>query len=124
MTAATFAEAQKLVQVQMNAVQRAQAALNWRESMAPLDERRTGTRKVDLEPGLAPYSGWNPVLPGRSPMPRPDRFTGSGRDPGPLPASDADIAFAPLWKLARWVESRQLHSGCQLLHAPAGGRRT
>ncbi len=109
-TAATFAGAEKLVQVQMSAVQRAQAAQNWRDSMAPLYERRTGPRKVALEPELAPYSGCNPVLPGRSPMPRSDRFTGSGRDPGPLPASDADIAFAPLWKLARWVESRQLHS--------------
>lgn len=109
-TAATFAGAEKLVQVQMSAVERAQAAQNWRDGMAPLYERRTGPRKVALEPGLAPYSGCNPVLPGRSPMPRSDRFTGSGRDPGPLPASDADIAFAPLWKLARWVESRQLHS--------------
>ncbi|MDE3121286.1 MAG: amidase, partial [Paracoccaceae bacterium] len=37
-------------------------------------------------------------------------FVASGRDPGPVPASDADIAFAPLWKLARWIQSRQLQS--------------
>jgi Asp-tRNA(Asn)/Glu-tRNA(Gln) amidotransferase A subunit family amidase len=109
-TAATFAEAEKLVRVRMSAADRAQAASNWRDSMAPAYERRTGPRRVALESGLAPYSQWNPVLPGRNPMPRAAEFAGSGRDPGPLPASDADIAFAPLWKLARWVESRQLRS--------------
>ena len=109
-TAGTFAEAEKLMRVRMSAKDRAQAAGNWRDSMASLYERRTGPRKVDLEPGLAPYSRWNPVLSGRSPTPGANEFVGSGRDPGPLPAADADIAFAPLWKLARWVQSRQLRS--------------
>ncbi|HEV2442635.1 MAG TPA: amidase [Steroidobacteraceae bacterium] len=109
-TAGSFAEAEKLMRVRMSAKDRAQAAGNWRDSMASLYERRTGPRKVDLEPGLAPYSRWNPVLPGRSPTPGANEFVGSGRDPGPLPAGDADIAFAPLWKLARWVQSRQLRS--------------
>jgi Asp-tRNA(Asn)/Glu-tRNA(Gln) amidotransferase A subunit family amidase len=109
-SAATFAEAEKLMRVRMSAADRAQAAQNWRVSMAPLCERRTGPRRVDLPPSLAPYSRWNPVLPGHNPTPRADRFVGSGRDPGPLPASDADIAFAPLWKLARWMQSRQLRS--------------
>jgi Asp-tRNA(Asn)/Glu-tRNA(Gln) amidotransferase A subunit family amidase len=109
-TTATFAEAEKLMRVQMTAADRAQAASNWRGSMAPVYERRTGPRKVDLEPGLAPYSQWNPVLAGRNPMPRADEFVGSGRDPGPLPASDAAIALAPLWKLAHWVQARQLQS--------------
>jgi Asp-tRNA(Asn)/Glu-tRNA(Gln) amidotransferase A subunit family amidase len=109
-SAATFAEAERLMRVQMSAADRAQAAQNWRVSVAPLYERRTGPRRVDLPPSLAPYSRWNPVLPGHNPTPRADRFVGSGRDPGPLPANDADIAFAPLWKLARWVQSRQLRS--------------
>ncbi len=47
----TFAEAEKLVQVEMTAADRAQAAGNWREAMAPLYERRTGPRKVVLETG-------------------------------------------------------------------------
>jgi Asp-tRNA(Asn)/Glu-tRNA(Gln) amidotransferase A subunit family amidase len=109
-TAGTFAEAEKLMQVRMSAAERAQAAGNWRDSMAPVYERRTGPRRVDLPSGLAPYSQWDPVLPGRSPTRRRNHFAGSGRDPGPLPASDVDIAFAPLWKLARWVQSRQLQS--------------
>jgi Asp-tRNA(Asn)/Glu-tRNA(Gln) amidotransferase A subunit family amidase len=109
-TGATFLEAERLMQVRISAAQRAQAAQNWRESMAPLYERRMGPRKVDLEPGLAPYSQWNPVLPGQSLTARRDEFVRSGRDPGPLPASEVDIAFAPLWKLSRWVRSRQLQS--------------
>jgi len=109
-TATTFAEAEKLMRVRMSAKDRAQAAGNWRENMAPNYERRTGPRKVDLEPGLAPYSQWNPLLPGHGPTPRKNEFVVSGRDPGPLPASEADIAFAPLWQLAGWVQSRQLQS--------------
>ncbi len=109
-SAVTFAEAQELARVTMSLPERAEAASNWRNSMAPLYERRTGPRRVDLEPTLAPYSLCNPVLPGQAPMPRRNRFVRSGRDPGPLPARDVDIAFAPLWKLARWVELRQLES--------------
>jgi Asp-tRNA(Asn)/Glu-tRNA(Gln) amidotransferase A subunit family amidase len=109
-TAAVFGEAQALLQVRMSPAERAEAASNWRNSMAPLYERRTGPRKVDLEADLAPYSLCNPVLPGSRPAPRRERFVRSGRDPGPLPATEDDIAFAPLWKLARWVESRQLRS--------------
>src|SRR5262249_46418428 len=45
---ATFAEAEKLVNVQMTAREREQAAANWRRSLAPLYERRTGPRKLDL----------------------------------------------------------------------------
>jgi Asp-tRNA(Asn)/Glu-tRNA(Gln) amidotransferase A subunit family amidase len=109
-TAPTFAEAEKLVRVRMSPGERAEAASNWRNSMAPLYERRTGPRRVDLEPGLAPYSLWNPVLPGHAPVSRRNEFIHSGRDAGPLPARDADVAFAPLWKLAGWVRTRQLSS--------------
>lgn len=109
-TPATFAEAGKLLRIRMSPAHRAEAALNWRESMAPLYERRTGPRTVDLEPDLAPYSHWNPVLPGYSTAPRADEFITSARSPGPLPTRDTDIAFAPLWKLARWMSSRQLSS--------------
>ncbi len=38
----TFAEAEKLVRVEMTDAERAQAAGNWRNSMAALYERRTG----------------------------------------------------------------------------------
>ena len=109
-SAATFAQAENLVRVHMTLPERAEAASNWRNSMAPLYERRTGPRRVALEPGLAPYSLCNPVLPGTDPMPHRAEFIRSGRDPGPLPSHEADIAFAPLWQLSRWIEARQLTS--------------
>jgi Asp-tRNA(Asn)/Glu-tRNA(Gln) amidotransferase A subunit family amidase len=105
---ATIAEAEKLVQVTYTAAERTQAAANWRVSMAPLYERRTGPRKVALEAALAPASQWNPALPGLSIGPARHRFVRSNAAAGKLPARDEDIAFAPVTQLARWVETRQL----------------
>ena len=109
-SAATFAEAEKLAMVELTAAERAQAAQSWRASMATLHERRSGPRRVALAPTLAPYSTWNPLLPGHAPLAQRDRFVRSERDPGALPRADADIAYAPLWKLSRWIESRRLSS--------------
>ena len=106
----TFAEAEKLMQVELSGTERAVAAGSWRTTMAALYERRTGPRKVGLEPALAPYSLWDPVLPGQSRGPARDRFVRTSNDPGPLPASDADIAFASLAQLSRWIERRKLSS--------------
>jgi len=107
---ATFAEAEKLVNIQLTASDREQAAANWRKSMAPLYERRTGPRKAILEPALAPYSRWDPVIPSAKGGPPRDRFAWSHPDSGPLPSADADIAFAPLVHLAGWIQKRQLTS--------------
>jgi Asp-tRNA(Asn)/Glu-tRNA(Gln) amidotransferase A subunit family amidase len=108
--AAAFAAAEKLVQVDLTEADRAMAAANWRNSMAALYERRVGPRKVKLSTTLAPFSTWNPVLPEHGPIPRRDRFVRSERDPGTVAVSDAQIGFAPLWKLSRWVQSRKLSS--------------
>src|SRR6185312_10159123 len=101
---------EKLVQVELTAAERAEAAGNWRSAMAPLYERRTGPRKIELESTLAPYSRWNPVLPGESSGPPQQRFVSSHLDPGPLPGSEEDIAFAPVTRLSRWIETRKLTS--------------
>ena len=47
-TPATFEDAERLVQWTMTPAERAQAAGSWRRSLAPLMERRTGPRKVQL----------------------------------------------------------------------------
>ncbi len=109
-SATTFAEAEKLVIVELTAAERTQAAGNWRSSMAPLYERRIGPHKLAIEPEIAPYSGWNPVLPGMKAGPDRDQFVRSKTDPGPLPVKDEDIAFSPVYKLSRWIEKRQLTS--------------
>jgi Asp-tRNA(Asn)/Glu-tRNA(Gln) amidotransferase A subunit family amidase len=116
----TFAEAEKLVQVQMTDAQRQIMAKSSRTSMAALLERRTGPRKLALEPTLAPATRWEPAsitvatagptLAGEPRQPTRDRFVRSAIDPGPLPTNDADIAYAPVTQLARWIETRKLTS--------------
>ena len=106
----TFVEAEKLVQFEMNATERAVAAGSWRKTMAAIYERRTGPRKLALENTLAPASGWNPVLPGQKTGPERDRFVRSQIDPGTLPVHDEDIAFASVTQLSRWIETRKLTS--------------
>jgi Asp-tRNA(Asn)/Glu-tRNA(Gln) amidotransferase A subunit family amidase len=109
----TFAEAEKLVQIQMSEADRAQAAGNWRVAMASLYERRTGPRKLTLEPNLVPATVWNPLLPGislESAGASSPHFLRSTDTHPPFPENDADIAFAPLAQLSRWIESRQLTS--------------
>jgi len=63
-TPATFAEAEKLMQVTLTPGERQQAAETWRTSLAPYLERRTGPRKVAIGDTDAPATLWNPMLPG------------------------------------------------------------
>ena len=109
-SATTFAEAEKLAQVTMTDGERAMAVGSWRKAMAPMLERRTGPRKVALEPEVAPATVWDPVLPGLTIGVQRDRFVRSNADPGPLPASDDEIAFSPVTRLSRWIQQRKLTS--------------
>jgi Asp-tRNA(Asn)/Glu-tRNA(Gln) amidotransferase A subunit family amidase len=106
----TFAEAEKLVQVELSDSERKEAVASWRSGMAPLYERRVGPRKVALEPELAPWSHCEAVLPGKIAGPERNAFVRSKMDPGPLPTNDEDIAFAPVTRVSRWIETRKLTS--------------
>jgi Asp-tRNA(Asn)/Glu-tRNA(Gln) amidotransferase A subunit family amidase len=106
----TFAEAEKLVQFPMSAGDREVAAASWRRTMAPVYERRTGPRKVVLDESAVPASQWNPALPGAKAVENHGNFVRSKLDPGPLPSSDTDIAYATVTQLSRWIESRKLTS--------------
>ena len=107
---ATFAEAEKLVQFELKPDERQQAADSWRKTMAALYERRTGPRKFVPDASTAPATLWHPMLPGLNSMPGHDRFVRSKTDGTPLPANDADIAYASLAQLSHWIESRKLTS--------------
>ena len=78
------------------------ASASWRRragsaSLAPLLERRTGPRKVALEPDVAPATVWTPALHRHARRARrATRSCAAAPAPTPLPASDADIAFAPV----------------------------
>jgi len=106
----TFAEAEKLVQFPMTEAERAMAAATWRRTLASVYERRTGPRKLALESTLAPATRWDPMLPGVKAAASQDRFIRSNADGASLPAKNEDIAFAPVTRLSRWIESRQLSS--------------
>ena len=108
-TTATFAEAEKLIQYPLTEKDRAQAAGNWRQAMAPLYERRTGPRKVAIPDSAAPYSRWDCTLPGMNPGPSKNEFIRTKFD-APLPTTDEAIAFAPVHHLSRWIETRKLTS--------------
>ena len=113
-TPATFAEAEKLMQVTMTPAQREMASKSWRTSLAALFERRTGPRKLALEDTLAPATVWTPFASREArsstePLPTA-RFVRSAAADVPLPANDADIAYATVAQQARWIESRKLTS--------------
>ncbi|HET7618315.1 MAG TPA: amidase family protein [Vicinamibacterales bacterium] len=109
-TPGTFAEAEKLARVTMTDAEREQAAASWRRSIAPYLERRTGPRQVPLPPDVAPAMRWDPRLTSSDSGPAEDVFVRSPDAYRPLPKDDADIAFAPLTDLSRWVERREITS--------------
>jgi Asp-tRNA(Asn)/Glu-tRNA(Gln) amidotransferase A subunit family amidase len=108
-SAATFAEAEKLVQFPLTDAEREMAAASWRKTLASVYERRTGPRKLALEETLSPATIWNPLIPGEKAAEQRDRFLRSTASVS-LPAKDEDIAFAPVTHLSRWLENRQLLS--------------
>jgi len=107
---ATFAEAEKLMQIQLTEPERVMASGSWRTLMAGMLERRTGPRKTALGAADVPATQWNPVLPGAKVGPTRDQFVRSKADGVALPAKEEDIAFAPVTRLSHWIQTRQLSS--------------
>jgi Asp-tRNA(Asn)/Glu-tRNA(Gln) amidotransferase A subunit family amidase len=112
-TVETFVQAEKLVQVEMTAKDLAEAAGNWRQSMAAVYERRVGPRKLAIGYDKVPATVWNPMLPkvqGIAVVVGESSFVRDARKGVPLPSSDEDIAFAPVSQLSRWIETKQISS--------------
>jgi Asp-tRNA(Asn)/Glu-tRNA(Gln) amidotransferase A subunit family amidase len=117
-SAETFVEAEKLVQVAMTPKDIAQAAGNWQQSMAAVYERRTGPRKLALGEADVPATVWFPELPkvggaalatGAHTDPISQGGAFSFIEPG-LPAKDEHIAHASVASLSYWIESKQITS--------------
>jgi Asp-tRNA(Asn)/Glu-tRNA(Gln) amidotransferase A subunit family amidase len=110
LSADTFAQAQKLVEVELTAPEIAEASQNWRMQMAPLYERRVGPRKLSVQ-DTSPATLWNPSIPGAVHSAQSAKpFVRSADTHQPLPSHDAAIAFAPVHQLSRWIERRELTS--------------
>jgi Asp-tRNA(Asn)/Glu-tRNA(Gln) amidotransferase A subunit family amidase len=110
-TAATIAEAEKLVAVRYVAAERERAARSWRANMGPCFALR---ERPPLDPALAPASVWNPRAAAGAPPPppRPPRPVAPWRPAAapPLPADERDLAYAPVAHLAAWLRQRKVTS--------------
>ncbi|MEQ8405106.1 MAG: amidase [Oceanicaulis sp.] len=65
--------------------------------------RAEALRAVEKPNALAPALTFDPRLPGESYAMAEGGVTGLGRAPG-LPSDPVDIAYAPVWMLAQWLE--------------------
>jgi Asp-tRNA(Asn)/Glu-tRNA(Gln) amidotransferase A subunit family amidase len=102
----TIAEAEKLAVVQYTAPERLEAASSWGINMGTtLKDRRTYHPAEAVVPAFL----WDPRIPGapRGPARTRTKFSRARRA---LPASDADIAYAPLTALSEWVRTRKISS--------------
>ena len=109
-TPQTIAEASKLAQVRMKPAEVAQVAGAWRSTMAPLMERRSGPKKLAIPDAVSPATLWQPLQFAPKANAQSQRFKRSADARLPLPASDADIAYAPVTDLSRWIAARKLTS--------------
>lgn len=109
-TTATFAEAEKLMQVEMKPQELVQAAGNWRQSLAAVYERRVGPKRLALEETLAPATVWNPRMAEDPANAQHDRFVPESVPVTPISPNREDIAFASVSTLAGWIRTRQITS--------------
>ena len=105
-TPTTFAEAEKLAQVQYTAAERAVAAASWDMNFGAMLKARGA-----YHPGAAVVPGcvWDPRIPGAPTGPSRTR-TKFSRSTVPLPTRDEDIAYAPVTALSGWLRTRKITS--------------
>ncbi|MCU0683926.1 MAG: amidase [Polyangiaceae bacterium] len=109
-TAATVAEAEKLLRVRFTPAEREQAARSWQANMGPSFALRD---RPSLDASLAPATIWNARSAARAlpPMPRANRLVPSRRPaPGAPPAAERELAHAPVYRLAQWLKQRKIKS--------------
>lgn len=71
-------------------------------------DRMSRFRRVEKPNELSPACSFDPRLLNVDYPSQDNRVVRSGREAGRLPASETDIAFAPVWRLSQWIESGQL----------------
>ncbi|WP_203292107.1 amidase [Maricaulis parjimensis] len=105
-TTETVQCAEALFDIEYTEAEREQVVLEIDEWIA----QKSRLRAVDKPNALAPATVFDPRLPGASFREQTAGLTPSGQSAGPLPSDDADIAFAPVWKLSSWIASGALSS--------------
>jgi Asp-tRNA(Asn)/Glu-tRNA(Gln) amidotransferase A subunit family amidase len=111
-SAETFVEAEKLVQVAMTPKDIAQAAGNWQQSMAAVYERRTGPRKLALGEADVPATVWMPAGPHTGGFMGYDNIVPCTVAPSkaPMPKDEVEMAFSSVVELSGWIKSKQITS--------------
>lgn len=106
--AETIAHAQKLLGIEFSAEERAVMAEGYERTVRAFVARRERT----LPNGLAPAHTFDARAAGGGARGGTvdAEFVRSADDPGPLPARDPDIAYAPVTRLSRWIERGELSS--------------
>lgn len=104
-SAATIAEAERLLGVDYSSAERLQMV----DNIAGQIELAIKRRATRLPQGLAPATRFDPRLPGWTPV-DPGPFRPSDGPAPALPAQDIDIAFAPVTHLSRWIRGGELTS--------------
>jgi Asp-tRNA(Asn)/Glu-tRNA(Gln) amidotransferase A subunit family amidase len=105
-TQETFAQAERLFGVEYNEAEREQM-LNGIDDFI---ETATLHRSVEKPNGLAPACVFDPRIRGHEYRSQTNGLRPSERSPGALPADDASIAYAPVWKLSAWIARGDLTS--------------
>lgn len=105
----TFVQAEKLVQVEMSRKDMAEAAGNWRQSMAAVLERRVGPRKLAIGYDKVPATVWNPLMPGMN-VASEGTFSVRRYHSYPPPKNDEDVAYAPVALLSTWLKNQEITS--------------
>lgn len=106
-TPETLRHAAKLIDLNLTEQEREQALALVLSRRERYRQRR---RQVDLSNGVGQASPFRAYALGEPKTPAADRMVRSGASGEPLPANDADIAFAPVTQLSRWIESRAITS--------------
>ena len=73
-------------------------------------EAARARRALTFENRVPTASRFDPRLPGFRPPPPQAPIRASGADPGPLPDSDEDIAYAPVTSFSQWIARGELSS--------------
>lgn len=105
-TTNTIREAEKLLGMEFTAEERTQLATTVGQQVQSVQALRRVQRPTDLEPALV----FDPRLPGVHYPPQEKRLRTAAGDPGALPASDEDIAYAPVTAQSHWIRTRQITS--------------
>jgi Asp-tRNA(Asn)/Glu-tRNA(Gln) amidotransferase A subunit family amidase len=105
-TRETVVEAEKLAGVEFDDEEREQIRKHIHTSLEMLERHK----QVELPNQLAPATGFDARLPGMRFETEQRPIVRSAAEIGMLPESDRDIAFAPVTRLSRWIETGAISS--------------